>query len=61
MQLILLKYLLIPFMVAGEVTGILYFYPKCENSFWKLFLLFLGVFILHDTYRFIKNYCSTLY
>ena len=59
MQLILLRYLIIPLIVAFEVAGICYFYPICKDSFFKLVLFFIGVFTIHEIYRLLVNYCLT--
>lgn len=52
----ILNYIVIPIMIAFEVIGVYKFYPICKDSFWKLLLLFLGVYITYDIYRSIKNY-----
>ena len=52
---IFLNYIVIPIMVAIELIGVSRLYPICENSIWKLILLYLGVYITYDIYRGIKN------
>ncbi len=61
MKNIILKYLIIPILVAFEVVGVAKLYPHCENSFWKLILLYIGVYFTYDLYRWIKNYCDEHY
>ena len=51
-----LNYVIIPIIVAAEVVGVSKFYPLCEDSIWKLFLLYFGVYITYEIYRVIKNY-----
>lgn len=53
---IFLNYIIIPIIVAIEVIGVSKLYPICENSLWKLTLLYLGVYVTHDIYRIIRNY-----
>ena len=60
MQVILLKYLVIPIIVGLEVIGIAHFYPIYKDSFWKSLLFFIVVFTIHEIYRLLVNYCSTL-
>jgi hypothetical protein len=55
---IFLNYVVIPIIVAIEVIGVSKLYPICENSLWKLILLYLGVYITYDIYRVIKNHYS---
>ena len=55
---IFLKYIVIPIIVAIEVIGVSKFYPLCEDSLWKLILLYLGVYITYEIYRGITNYYS---
>jgi uncharacterized protein YqhQ len=50
-----LKIIVIPIMVAIEVVGVSELYPICENSIWKLILLYLGVYITYEVYRVITN------
>ena len=52
---IFLNFIVIPIMIAVEVVGISKFYPRCEDSFWKMFILYLGVYFAHDIYKIIKN------
>ena len=54
---IFLNYVVIPIIVAIEVIGVSELYPLCEDSIWKLFLLYFGVYCTYDIYRVIKNYC----
>ena len=51
-----LKFIVIPLVVAIEVIGVSRLYPICENSIWKLMLLYLGVYITYELYRIIANY-----
>lgn len=51
-----LNYVIIPIIVAAEVVGVSKLYPLCEDSIWKLFLLYFGVYITYEIYRVIKNY-----
>ena len=60
MTKLILKYLIIPLMVGLEVSGISYYYPICKDTFWKLVVLLIIVFAIHELYRFIINYCETL-
>jgi hypothetical protein len=55
---ILLKYLVIPVMVALEVVGVSILYPLWKDSYIKLFLLYVGVYATYDLYRYIKNWCE---
>ena len=50
-----LKIIVIPIMVAIEVVGVSKLYPICENSIWKLILLYFGVYITYEIYRVITN------
>jgi uncharacterized protein YqhQ len=50
-----LKIIVIPIMVAIEVVGVSKLYPICENSIWRLILLYLGVYITYEIYRVITN------
>jgi uncharacterized protein YqhQ len=50
-----LKFIVVPIMVAIEVVGVSKLYPICENSIWKLILLYLGVYITYEVYRVITN------
>ena len=50
-----LNYVVIPIIIAIEVVGVSKLYPICENSLWKLILLYLGVYTTHDIYRIIRN------
>ena len=50
-----LKFIVIPIIVAMEVVGVSKLYPICENSIWKLMLLYLGVYITYEIYRGITN------
>ena len=52
---IFLNFIIIPIIVAIEVVGVLELYPICENSLWKLIILYLGVYATYDIYRIIKN------
>ena len=51
-----LNYIVLPIIVVVEVIGISKLYPICENSIWKLFILYTGVYFVHEIYRAIKNY-----
>ena len=51
-----LNYIVIPIIVVIEVIGVSKSYPICENSIWKLILLYFGVYVTYDIYRIIKNY-----
>ena len=53
---IFLNYIIIPIIVAIEVVGVSKLYPLCEDSIWKLMLLYFGVYITYEIYRIIKNY-----
>jgi hypothetical protein len=53
---IFLNYIIIPIIVAIEVIGVSELYPLCEDSPWKLLLLYIGVYITYEIYRIIKNY-----
>ena len=57
MKKIFLHYIIIPIIVAIEVVGVSKLYPLCEDSLWKLILLYLGVYITYEIYRSIENYC----
>lgn len=57
---IVLYYLINPLIIAIEVVGVLTLHPYCEGSFWKLLLLYIGVFVTYDLYSWIKNYCDTI-
>lgn len=50
-----LNYIVVPVMVAIEVIGVSEFYPLCKDSLWKLILLYIGLYIIHEIYRGIKN------
>ena len=50
-----LNYIVIPIIVAIEVIGVSELYPICEDSIWKLLLLYFGVYCTYDIYRIIKN------
>ena len=52
----LLSFVLVPFIVVAEVVGVSELYPVCKGSFWKLLLLYFGVYFTYDVYRKIKNY-----
>ena len=52
---IFLNYIIIPIMVAVEVIGVSKLYPFCKDSFWKLLLLYNGVYITYEIYRGIRN------
>ena len=52
---IFLNFIVIPIMIAIEVVGVSKLYPHCEDSFWKMLILLLGVYFTYDTYRIIKN------
>jgi uncharacterized protein YqhQ len=54
---VFLNCIVIPIIVAIEVIGVSKLYPLCENSIWKLILLYLGVYITYEIYRSIENYC----
>jgi hypothetical protein len=53
---IFLNYIVIPIIVAAEVIGVSKLYPLYKDSFWKLLLLYFGVYITYEIYRAIKNY-----
>lgn len=53
---IFLSYIVIPIIVVIEVIGVSKLYPICEDSIWKLLLLYFGVYCTYDIYRVIKNY-----
>jgi uncharacterized protein YqhQ len=53
---IFLNYIIIPIIVAIEVIGVSELYPLCEDSIWKLLLLYFGVYFTYEIYRIIKNY-----
>ena len=53
---IFLNYIIIPIIVAIEVIGVSELYPLCEDSIWKLILLYFGVYFTYEIYRIIKNY-----
>ena len=53
---IFLNYIIIPIIVAIEVIGVSELYPLCEESIWKLMLLYFGVYSTYEIYRIIKNY-----
>ena len=53
---IFLNYIIIPIIVAIEVIGVSELYPVCEDSIWKLILLYFGVYFTYEIYRIIKNY-----
>lgn len=53
---IFLSYIVIPIIVVIEVIGVSKLYPICEDSIWKLLLLYFGVYYTYDIYRVIKNY-----
>ena len=53
---IFLNYIVIPIIVAIEVIGVSELYPVCEDSIWKLILLYFGVYFTYEIYRIIKNY-----
>jgi uncharacterized protein YqhQ len=53
---IFLNYIVIPIIVAIEVIGVSELYPLCEDSIWKLILLYFGVYFTYEIYRIIKNY-----
>ena len=53
-----LNYVVIPIIVAIEVMGVSELYPLCKDSFWKLFILYFGVYFTYEIYRSIKNYYS---
>ena len=55
---IFLNYIVIPILVAIEVIGVSELYPLCEDSIWKLFILYFGVYLTYEIYRAIKDYCS---
>ena len=52
---IFLNYIVIPIIVAIEVIGVSELYPLCEDSIWKLILLYFGVYVTYEIYRSIKN------
>lgn len=52
----LLRYVVIPIMVAIEVISVSDLYPICKDSFLRLLLLYFGVYATYDAYRVIKNY-----
>ena len=43
-----LNYIVIPIIVAAEVIGVSELYPLCKGSFWKLILLYFGVYITYE-------------
>ena len=51
-----LNYIILPIIVVIEVIGISKLYPICEDSIWKLVILYIGVYFVHEIYRAIKNY-----
>ena len=53
---IFLNYIIIPIIVVVEVIGVSELYPLCEDSIWKLILLYFGVYVTYEIYRVIKNY-----
>ena len=53
---IFLNYIIIPIIVVIEVIGVSELYPLCEDSIWKLILLYFGVYFTYEIYRTIKNY-----
>ena len=53
---IFLNYIVIPTIVVIEVIGVSKLYPICENSIWKLILLYFVVYVTYEIYRIIKNY-----
>lgn len=50
-----LNYIVVPIMVAIEVIGVSELYPICEDSIWRLFLLYFGVYFTYEIYRIVKN------
>lgn len=56
MKEFLLRFVVVPFIVVAEVIGVSELYPVCKDSFWKLLLLYFGVYATYDAYRVIKNY-----
>lgn len=56
MKKLFLLYFVIPIIVAVEVIGVSELYPICKDSFWKLFILYFGVYLTYEIYRAIKNY-----
>ena len=56
-----LNQIIIPIIIAIEVIGVYKLYPLCENSIWKLFLLYIGLYITYELYKEIKNYCRTIF
>ena len=52
---IFLNYIIIPIIVVVEVIGVSELYPLCEDSIWKLILLYFGVYVTYEIYRSIKN------
>lgn len=53
---IFLNYIIIPIIVAIEVIRVSELYPLCEDSIWKLLILYFGVYATYEIYRSIKNY-----
>jgi len=53
---IFFRFIGLPTIVALEVIGVSKLYPVCENSFWKLSILYLGVYTTYELYRLIVNY-----
>lgn len=51
-----LNFIIIPIIIAIEVMGVYELYPLCKDSFWKLLLLYFGVYCTYDIYRVIRNY-----
>ena len=53
---IFFEFVVLPIIVALEVIGVSRLYPVCENSFWKLIILYTGVYTTYELYRLIVNY-----
>ena len=53
---VFLNCIIIPIIVAIEVIGVSELYPLCEDSIWKLLILYFGVYATYEIYRLIKNY-----
>ena len=53
---IFLNNVVIPIIVVIEVIGVSKLYPLCEDSIWKLLILYFGVYFTYELYRTIKNY-----
>lgn len=61
MKKLFLLYFVIPIMLVIEVKGVSAFYPIWKDSFLKMIVLFTGVYVTYDIYRYIKNWCDKNY